>query len=322
MKVFGVQRRIMGPSDPQRLASTVTKFHGDARKLTHQMLSEISPHVTLALAGIVYAYFLGPDDLLISEDALLLRKHQFVDPAMAKSKEALFPQVDLRIINESSGSYLLGGFAGFSAIAGRLAAAGREGHGDAVVDTQMAALRDAALQSLSNRDLRLVGLKVQTARDWITRSAKDAAVAADLSEATIGLLSLSRRRALLNGLYTDNWPAVWEAVTLGDLYRLGSKYVKDRDAWRGAPRLAPYEAYERYMSPSRTAQRAAEFQLYLAESMDRAGVPAAVFGAIAEPLARTVFSKLRMTDARDWRSVLAAFQEINPQMIQEALTKP
>jgi hypothetical protein len=76
------------------------------------------------------------------------------------------------------------------------------------------------------------------------------------------------------------------------------------------------------MSPSRTAERAAEFQLYLAESMDRAGVPAAVFGAIAEPLARTVFSRLRMNDARDWRSVLAAFEEINPQMIQEALTKP
>jgi len=56
--------------------------------------------------------------------------------------------------------------------------------------------------------------------------------------------------------------------------------------------------------------------------MDRAGVPAAVFGIIAEPLARNVSERLQMTDARDWRSVLTAFQEINTQMIQEALVKP
>jgi hypothetical protein len=28
---------------------------------------------------------------------------------------------------------------------------------------------------------------------------------------------LDKRRALLNALHTDNWPAVWQAVTLGDL---------------------------------------------------------------------------------------------------------
>jgi hypothetical protein len=70
------------------------------------------------------------------------------------------------------------------------------------------------------------------------------------------------------------------------------------------------------------AERAAELQFYLADAMERAGVPPAGLHAIAEPLARSLFEDLKIADERDWRSVLAAFQGIRKETIQEALPKP
>lgn len=53
--------------------------------------------------------------------------------------------------------------------------------------------------------------------------------------------------------------------------------------------------------------------------MDRAGIPAAVFGVLAEPVAEIVFKKVEMNDMHDWRSVLAAFREMGDEVLEEAL---
>ena len=48
--------------------------------------------------------------------------------------------------------------------------------------------------------MRLVGLRIRGAREWIVYAADSAELQADLAEATLGLLSLTRRATLLNGL--------------------------------------------------------------------------------------------------------------------------
>jgi hypothetical protein len=86
-------------------------------------------------------------------------------------------------------------------------------------------------------------------------------------------------------------------------------------------RAAPYEEFERRMFPSELGERVAELKLYLALQIDRAGIPAAALPVVAERVARAVFRNLRMTDMRDWHSVLAAFSRVDGLSIIEALGK-
>jgi hypothetical protein len=67
------------------------------------------------------------------------------------------------------------------------------------------------------------------------------------------------------------------------------------------------------------AARVSELNLYLADYMNSAGIPAAAFGPLAEPVAEIIFKRLRMTDSGDWRSVLAAYSGLNREVIEEAL---
>jgi hypothetical protein len=330
----------------------------EVAKLAQELQAEISPQVALALAGIVYAYFLNPDDLLVSEDPLLLRKHQFV-PLNSSDGKAVLQGAELFSSSEGPGSYFTGGFGDFSAAAGQLAVAGtgqNERNSGAAFGAQVAALRGADWKLLQEDDLRLLGLKIRVAREWMVQAAREPALRSDLGEALLGLLSLSRRAKLLNGLRAQDWATVWEVVSLSDLYQLGDAYLRRyrADPWRspvtvalrqasagndgsrleflgplhrvrrqcGHPHLlplGPYEEYERYLHPSVMGERLAELKLYLAEHMDRAGLPAALFGLLAEPVAEIVFKRLQMTDAHDWRSALDAYRELNDEILEEAL---
>jgi hypothetical protein len=75
------------------------------------------------------------------------------------------------------------------------------------------------------------------------------------------------------------------------------------------------------MFPSELGERVAELKLYLALQIDRAAIPAAALPVVAERVARAVFRHLRMTDMRDWHSVLAAFSRVDGLSILEALGK-
>ena len=72
-----------------------------------------------ALAGLIYAYWLPPDALLVALDPLLLSKHRFVPPAGLFAAAALMPS------GKPPGSHFAGGFAGFEVLADRLAVGAR-----------------------------------------------------------------------------------------------------------------------------------------------------------------------------------------------------
>jgi len=362
--VKGRERQNLEAFQNKRIAAILVKLREqigtrqEASKLAQELLTEASAQVTLALAGIVYAYFLNPDDLLVSEDPLLLRKHQFV-PLSPSQVQAVFHGSELFSSSAGAGSYFTGGFADFSAAAGQLAVAGtgqNERNSGAAFGAQVAANRGADWKLLQDDDLRLLGLKIRVAREWMVQAAGEPALRSDLGEALLGLLSLSRRAKLLNGLRARDWVTVWEAVSLSDVYLLGDAYLQRyrADPWRSPVtvalrqasarndgsrleflgsltrvrrqcshphllRLGPYEEYERYLHPSVMAERLAELKLYLAEHMDRAGLPAPLLGLLAEPVAEIVFQRVQMTDAHDWRSALAAFRELNDEILEEAL---
>jgi Flp pilus assembly protein TadD len=355
---------------PRRLEDIVKQFREkttrkkgnpkDLEKLAQGYLAEMNAPVRWALAGAVYAYFLSPEDLLVAEDPLLVRKHRFVTPEPGRKTE-VWQHADLEQSSQKAGSYFTGGFADFGDAAGRAAALSAKlggMYGEYAAGKQISALRMTNWGDLRDEDLRFVGLKITVAREWLVRAAARPEIQTALSESLLGLLSLTRRAGLLAALASEDWNSVWSLASLSDLYFLGDRYLEryaadpwDSPATRALRQLAmrndgarlqvlgaeltdilgcshphlqataPYEQYERDLFPTRLAERSAEFKLYLARYADAAGVPASALGAIAEPLARAALKTLQMSDIHDWRSVLAVWAAIDAKEIQEALSR-
>jgi hypothetical protein len=332
----------------------------DLDKLSREYLDSIDVPVRWALEGIVYAYFLRPDDLLVSEDPLLLRKHQFAELDLGTRTARVFEPSNFRQSNEKAGSYFVGGFAGFADSAGAAAAASAKlggDYGQMFAAKQISAVRSTNWENLRDQDLRLFGLKVAVAREWIVHAASQPSIEASLADDTLGLLSLARRAELLGALSDGNWRSVWNALTLSDLYFLADRYMEryPADPWNSPATQAlrreakrndgarlqllgaeladsfgcshphlrgamPYEEYENDLSPSRLAERSAEFKLYLARYADTAGLAASSLGPVAETVALAILKTMQLSDSHDWRSVLAGFSGIDGKLMQEAMT--
>ena len=365
-KTGGLEKKNLTIFRPDEVAATIRDLGLSLRQRTGKKGSElardlmalINPQVTVALAGIVYAYYLRSYDLLVSEDPLFLRKHQYIKLNSSFEEPKPFPPPDLEK-GEPTGTTLTGCFAGFSTVAGMVAETGvrsADENSEAFVVHQLGAIRATRWGKLKDDDLRLVGLRVRAAREWIVLSAGSAGLRTELADATIGLLSLARRSDLLAALDRRDWKTVWSAITIGDLIALADEYLKrfkldphaspvfpalrqcvagnngSRLHWLGPTlgplnncghthlmRLAPYEHFEGFLQPARIAARSSEFKLYLAEFFDRNGLPADLMAAVAEPLALQLFRGLRITDPRDWHSVQAAFSRLDATMLQDAM---
>jgi len=328
----------------------------DLQGLSSHVLAELEPQMRLALAGILYAFYFRPGDLLLADDPLLLRRHHVVDYA-SQIKPDYFAITELN--PGPSGSFLVGSFATMATVAGQASIAGSKvagGQGDDVASEQIGAIRLTHWPAFGARDQRRLGLRLRAAREWIVEAATGPAFRSALAEESAGYLSPARRHDLLDGLDRRDWKGVWNSVTLGDLNLLGKRMEarlgpstdsspvfkellelsrKDDGAridWLGPNLFAingcmhphfvalmPYEEFERYMFPNRMAQRVSEFKLYLAEYFERAGIPSAFLPVVAEPAARRVLSSMRMADFHDWPAVLAAFAKINDDLIDGVL---
>jgi len=331
----------------------------DIEKLCEELIAELQPQVSLALVGPVYAYFLRPADLVVSEDALLLRKHHYFSFDSPSEHKQLLPESTFSADSQGAGSYFTGGFAQFGTASGT--AAGRSWKtagpgGEEAIAAQIAAIRGTVWDHLEESDQRLVSLRTMVAREWIAESARRPEEFAALSEETMGLLSLTRRADLLTGIESRNWRKVWEAVTLLDLFALGGRYLErfKTDPWSSPataalrslarsndgsrlyvlggvpyrsfgcnhPHLqadAPYEEYERYMLAADIAERMAEFKLFLAFQADSMGLAPSALGQVAEALAAKAFRNAKMTDFKDWRSLMAGYASITTKDVKQAL---
>jgi len=366
----GKQKDLVEAFQPRRLQEIVKQFHektarknvklSDLEKLANEYLEALDTPVRWALEGVVYAYFFRPDDLVVSEDPLLLRKHQFIELGQVVKTGRVFEEAEFNPSSEKAGSYFIGGFAGFSDAAGFAAAMSAKlggEYGEVVSGKQISAVRSANWENLRDEDLRLLGLRVAVAREWIVRAASRPELEASLAEATLGLLSLARRTELLGAIHDGDWVAVWNTVTLSDLYFLAERYLKryPSDLWtspatealrreagrNGGERLQilgavllttfgcahphlrsamPYEEYENDLFSYRLAERSAEFKLYLARYADAAGLSASRLGVVAETVVRAILKKIQLSDEHDWRSMLAGFSGIDGKLIQEAMT--
>jgi hypothetical protein len=326
----------------------------ELEKRVREWLAELQPQATLALAGPLYAYFLRSSDLVVMNDPLLLRKHHYIELGGLDSQKV--PASDFNESSAAAGSYFVGGFAGFAYSAGVAAmrSKGAGGNGVQSMTAQLASLRSADWNSLDESGQRLAALRIIVAREWICEAARRAELLDALRAETLGLLPLSRRAELLNGIASRDWNRVWGAVTLSDLFALGGTYSRRFPSAPGASEAAlalhareerqergkldllgplplhlfgcnhhhwlanaPYEEYEAL--PAELAERSAEFQLYLAFQADQLGMPPDQLDAVAEELAVQAFRRAQMTDYRDWQSLLRAYAAVDLKDVEKAV---
>jgi hypothetical protein len=82
---------------------------------------------------------------------------------------------------------------------------------------------------------------------------------------------------------------------------------------------APYEEYERHMFPADIAERTAEFKLFLVYQADSMGLEPSNLDKVAEPLAAKAFRNTKMSDAKDWRSLMAGYASITAKDVRVAM---
>lgn len=354
------------PDKLQRTAASMRQKLGrgkkvnpkDAAKFQVDLMAELEPQLQLAAEGAVYAYYFRPQDIAVADDALFLRKHRAIPPSAGVRSPVFAPS---RFELGANGSYLSGAFADMATAAAKAALPGVQaggGNSSDLTAAQIASVRSTNWQFFGDREQRLFGLRIRAAREWIVEAATNPAMRAGVAENSTGILSMQRHRSLLEGIDRHDWQAVWQAVTLGDLYSLAvllpeptveSDVFSARRKMEAAmpnanlealgqnlpgnlgcshPHLTvlpPYEDYERQMFAARISERASELKLYLAERLERGGVPASFLGAIAEPVALRVLRGVSMTDIHDWSSAIQAYSKIRDlpveEMVQGAMSK-
>lgn len=347
----------------RRLARAATRKRprqAELQRMARRLVDEMLPQVSLALTGIVYSYYLRPDDLPVSEDRLFLRKHEYYDSNVAFNTK-YFEPTQLVGLGEDTGTYIKGGLSGMASAAGHVARFGlriMDPDAQALNGVELASLRAARWRQLGDADLRRLSLTVLLGREWIVDAATDQKSRTDLIRAVQGAVSVNRTRQLLAALTDRDWPRVWSSLTRSDLYQLGrlrlgtpsgvmaespaARALRDlpqnAEDWEplhvlgpvrltthgySRPRIwsdGPYEDYERYLSDTRIAERMAELKLYLAQAAYSIGMPAEQLARSAEPAARLVLSAVQMGDLWDWRSVLQAYERTARLALEEVFS--
>ncbi len=311
------------------------------------------------MAGQIYARYLSPSDLLVSDDPMLLRKHEFIRLDTTAIKNDYFLNSDLNVSSSGEGSYFTGGFAQFSIAAGRARAAGNHAGGaagGAFAAALFASVRATDWNLISSSALQSFAGTVRLAREWIVESGQSTSTRKELEQETLGLLSLSRRKTLLTAITERDWRSAWECLSISDLYFVGNALIEHApgDLWQSpelramktvasrtkdldalgqvapdlngsaAPQLRryePYEEYQRYMLPDRIAQRTAELKLYLAYIADSLELPPSALAEIAPRAADLAVARFRMRDLWDWSAALDAYRELQPDTIKGLVNK-
>lgn len=334
----------------------------EIEELSDEVLGALEPWMQLALVSRVYARYLDPGDLLVSEDPMLIRKHEFIELDAHTGGRTVFTSSRLTVASVGEGSFFSGGLADFGVSAGQARAEGNHlGNNTAFATAVLSSIRATDWSSLGSTQLQSFGATVRLAREWIVRSATSQPARQTLEAETLGLLSLNRRHSLIDALEQRDWAAVWDAVSVSDLYFLGQSLLQNatankdlQDVWSSPelsamrqvalqqkdldalgsvapalngcakPRLrryAPYEDYERYIMPERMAQRTAELKLYLAWIADNQAWQPGMLEDLSAAAADKLLGSVRARDLYDWSAVIEACKHLSTQNLEIAATQ-
>ena len=202
----------------------------DLPRLAAELLGELNPYLKSSLVGWIYSYYFSPQDLVMAQDPLFIRRHElFRDDTHHK---VYWPPTERRSYNQEAGSFLEGVLFQLGPMAGRLGLTQVEsdksfsGHVtmEAVAATQIASLRSLAWAQLNQRDLHAAGVKLRLAREVVAVASLKPAMANEVAELTIGLIGPVRRTQLLRSLNAHDAEGALKLLSSSDLYFLTERY--------------------------------------------------------------------------------------------------
>jgi len=312
---------------------------GNAAEAKHlQRLAEdywdaLAFRTMIALSGQIYAVNFRPEDLLIADDPLFIRKHRFLPLELAIAEP--LPSGKLEISNEAGGSRVIGGFDKISAVAGEAAAAGLrnvDSMSSFVASALLGSIRDTDWSRIDQAAVRGIAVRIHAAQDWLMLAATEPAVFDAVRDSTSGLISFRRRARVLAALERHDWDNVWGALSLTDLLFLADRLRERPELSSRSPSIdelkataahqtlakesAPYESAST-SHPSQIALRVAEFRIYLVRLCAEQAIPATTLSSVAESAARAVLSDVQMTNSKDWRAVLDAYEAFDGLRLRE-----
>lgn len=321
------------------------------QRLATEMAEALSPQATLALVGVLYARFFQAEDLLIAEDPLFLRRHDFLEvtvPAGSALRRTM-----LETVGGADGSMLVGGFDGIARAAGTAGAQStmeQSGVGDILLGAELCALRSTNWLALDDGALQHFALALHAAQDWVLLAATDISAREQLATATLGVVSNSRRAALLRAIARRDWTQVWDSLSIRDLLQLAvalpaalpeaspaleqarkqpparnqlHAFGGPMDLLRGEPlprfeALAPYEEAVARTYPMVAVSRFAEFKLYMAKHVAAEAGSATQVASSAEATLRRILRYARIASVMDWPAVLSTYRSLRAADFQQS----
>ena len=220
--------------------------------------------------GWIYAYHFSPNDLLIREDPLFIRRHRFL--ASASAEKSIWHETDIDSLDPDSGSYLRGGVAQIAAAAGEVGlvtdqageAIGRDQRGAKLAAAQLAALRAIPWRKWNSLQLRDYCSKVRLGKELLAQASLDLEVLTGIAEDLRVLVGPKRCRILLQTLPGSTSTDSAGLLSSEELFELADGYWRRKGpaGWKKSP-LADQLARK---EPGQTSESAAWIGGYYPQS--------------------------------------------------------
>ncbi|MFN8006358.1 MAG: hypothetical protein U0V70_04920 [Terriglobia bacterium] len=218
----------------------------------------LHPALHLSLLGWIYAYHFAPNDLLIKEDPLFIRRHHFL--TTSATARVLWRDTDLDSVDPDSGSYVRGGVAQIAAVAGEVGlttdepetAVGRDQPGARLAAAQLAALRAIPWKKWNSRQLQDYCLKVRLGRELLAESSLNPSILTEISDDLRVLVGPTRARLLLQTLPGSTTADSAYPLSSPELYALANAYWKRKGSkgWSKSPLVSQVKAEDSRQGPA------------------------------------------------------------------------
>ena len=235
-------RRLRGSKNGSELTSfSTTTFTSPLTKeelstLVDEVLSSLSKDLKDTVVGWIYAYYFSPQDLVIAEDPLLIRKHQFFVPS-SRGKGVFWPAASRQTLRLQTGNFIRGPLSQLPTLAGEIglvkAEAGESIGTDPVVEgfaaAQLAGVRVIPWSNLNPLSIHLVGLKLRMAQEFVVTAALYEQRKNHLAKAVKGLIGPLRKAQLLDSLSKRNVEKALSLLSSSDLYFLANYLLEHKN---------------------------------------------------------------------------------------------
>ncbi len=235
-------RRLKGSKNRSALTTfSTTTFTSPLSKeelstLVDEVLSSLSKDFKDTLVGWIYAYYFSPQDLVIAEDPLLIRKHQFYIPS-SRGKGIFWPAASRQTLRLQTGNFIRGPLSQLPTLAGEIglvkAEAGESIGTDPVVEgfaaAQLAGVRVIPWSNLNPLSIHLVGLKLRMAQEFVATAAIYDQRKNHLAKVVKGLIGPLRRAQLLDSLSKRDFEKALSLLSSSDLYFLANYLLEHKN---------------------------------------------------------------------------------------------